>query len=80
MTTTTHLSSLTSRRLAQIATVAAIVLAVGALFAPDRVWSNLLLASFYLTTLGLGGALFIALNYVCGASWNIAFKIGRAHV
>jgi len=74
MTATTLSSPLTSRRLAQLAIFATLVLAIGAPIAPDRVWSNLLLVGFYLTTLGLGGALFIALNYVCGASWNIAFR------
>lgn len=74
MIPTTTFSSLISRRLALLATFATIVLAVGATMAPERIWSNLLLVGFYLTTLGLGGALFIALNYVCGASWNIAFR------
>ncbi len=42
--------------------------------APERAWSNLLIVSFYLVTLGVGGALFIALTYVSGASWNVAFR------
>ncbi len=65
---------MTSRKLALLAIIATVVLAVGVTMAPERIWSNLLLVGFYLTTLGLGGALFIALNYVCGASWNIAFR------
>ncbi len=74
MTPNTLSSPLTSNRMAVLATFAAIVLAAGAAVAPERIWSNLLLVGFYLTTLGLGGALFLALNYVCGASWNIAFR------
>ena len=74
MTSPTFSSSYTSRRLALLATLAAIVLAAGAVVAPERVWSNLLLVGFYLTTLALGGALFVALNYACGASWNVAFR------
>jgi len=50
------------------------VLAVGALVAPERVWSNLLLVGFYLVTLSLGGALFIALAYICNSFWNVGFR------
>lgn len=39
-----------------------------------RIWSCLFVAAFYLVTLGLGGTLFIALSYTCGASWNVAFR------
>lgn len=74
MTPTTISSPIITRRLALMATVATVVLALGAAMAPIRIWSNLLLIGFYLITLGLGGALFIALNYVCDASWNIAFR------
>jgi hypothetical protein len=71
----TLISSTTYRRLAQLTVVSAIVFAIGAAMAPsERTWSNLLIVGFYLITLGLGGALFIALNYVCGASWNVAFR------
>jgi hypothetical protein len=41
---------------------------------PERIWSNLLIASFYLVSLGLGGALFIALTYISGAAWNVGFR------
>jgi hypothetical protein len=40
----------------------------------DRVWSNLLIGTFFLLTIGLGGAVFVALNYVTGAGWSAAFR------
>ncbi len=67
-------SSTPHRQLVLLALVAAIVLAVGTMIAPQRVWSNLLIVGFYLVTLGLGGGLFIALTYVSNASWNIGFR------
>lgn len=63
-----------TRRLTATAMAAAAILAVTAVIAPDRAWANLLLSSFFLVTLGLGGALFIALTTVCGASWSVAFR------
>lgn len=54
--------------------VCALVLLCGLAFSPDRVWANLLLISFYAVTLALGGMLFIALTYVCGAAWNVGFR------
>jgi hypothetical protein len=63
-----------SRRLTTTALAAAAILAITALVAPDRAWANLLLSGFFLVTLGLGGALFIALTNVCGASWSVAFR------
>jgi hypothetical protein len=42
--------------------------------APERVWSNLLIVGFYLVTLAVGGALFIALTYISNASWNVGFR------
>ncbi|MCA9229980.1 MAG: hypothetical protein KDA57_04960 [Planctomycetales bacterium] len=74
MTPATLISPQTSRRLAVLYTVSVIVLAVGAAMEPLRIWSNLLLLGFYLVTVGLGGALFIALTYVCGASWSVGFR------
>ena len=74
MTPATLSSSTDSRKLALLAVVGAVVLAVGSRVAPDRTWSNLLVVGFYLVTLGLGGVLFIALNYVSSASWNVGFR------
>ena len=54
--------------------IGVLTLAVTAVVSPDRAWANLLLAAYYLVTLGLGGAVFIALTTVCGAGWNAAFR------
>ena len=63
-----------TRKLLAATLIAVTVLAITALVAPDRAWANLLLGSYFLITVGLGGALFIALTNVCGASWNVAFR------
>ncbi len=63
-----------SRQLMLLTLAGAVLLAIAAAVNPARAWANLLLLSFYLVTLGLGGALFIALTNVCGASWNVAFR------
>jgi hypothetical protein len=57
-----------------LAMFSAIVLAVGCVMVPERIWSNLLIVGVYLVTLALGGTLFIALTYVANASWNVAFR------
>jgi hypothetical protein len=46
----------------------------GLFFQPQRTWANLLLTSFYLLTLSLAGAVFIALQYVSGAHWAVALR------
>ncbi len=62
-------------RLVQIlAGLGSVTLAVGLLIAPERAWMNLLLAAFYLVGLSLGGVLFIAIQYVTGAGWCVAFR------
>jgi len=63
-----------TRKLLVMAVIGGLVLAASLLVSPDRVWANLLVASYYLVTLGLGGALFIALTNVCGAGWSAAFR------
>ena len=52
----------------------AIALGLGLFVSPILVWSNLLIAMFFLVTLGLGGALWVALGYISGAGWNVAFR------
>ncbi len=73
---TSHLSIPKSinHKLLTVAVVGVVVIAATALFSPMRAWANLLLASYYLITLGLGGALFVAITTVCGAGWNTAFR------
>ncbi|MGD9857928.1 MAG: hypothetical protein AB7U20_23535 [Planctomycetaceae bacterium] len=61
-----------SRKLMTAVAAAIVVLGVTAVVAPVRAWANLLLLSYFLITLGLGGALFIALTTICGARWHVA--------
>ena len=74
MMTTTDSGRSDSRLLAHVALVGALVLACGAAFAPLRTWSNLLVGTYFLLTIALGGALFVALTHVCGAGWHVAFR------
>lgn len=74
MTPTARDSSLLARKMSLVAIGSAIVLAAGLAVAPGRAWSNLLIAGYYLATLALGGALFIALTYVSNASWSVGFR------
>ncbi len=62
------------RLLQKLALGAAVLFVIIAAIAPERFWSNSLIAAFILVTLGLGGTVFIALSYVCGASWNVSFR------
>jgi MFS family permease len=63
-----------NRRLLVLAIVGAVVLAFGVGFSPIQTWSNLLLVAFFLLTVGLGGAMFVALTYITGAGWHVAFR------
>lgn len=62
------------RLLTRLAIISSMVLVGGLGVAPLRIWSNLLVAAFYLLTIALGGALFVALTYVAGGSWQVAFR------
>lgn len=57
-----------------LAALGGITLLVGLFLAPERAWPNLLLASCFLLGLGLGGAFFVALQYVTGSSWSVALR------
>lgn len=46
----------------------------GLLAAPERIWPNFLIAEYYLIGLGLGGAFFIALQYVMQGGWATAIR------
>ncbi len=51
-----------------------LLLFYGVIFGSSRVWMNLLLVSYYLISLGAAAAVFIALQYVSGASWSVALR------
>ena len=40
----------------------------------SRIWANWLVVAYYLITIALGGALFLALTYITGAGWSVAFR------
>ena len=57
-----------------LALVGGITLVVGLWLTPQRTWANVLLLSFYLVGLGLGGLLIVALHYVTGAQWSVPLR------
>lgn len=46
----------------------------GLVLAPERTWPNVLLANYYLMSLGLAAAIFIALLYVSNAGWATGIR------
>ena len=57
-----------------LAVLGGAALAVGLFQGPERAWLDLLLVSYYLLCLGLGGLVFVALQYVTGAGWSVALR------
>jgi hypothetical protein len=57
-----------------LAVVGGAALAVGLLQSPERAWLNLLLVSYGLLSLGLGGLVFVALQYITGTGWSVALR------
>ncbi len=51
-----------------------IALLAGGILSPERVWGNLLIVSYFLLMLGVGGTLLIALEYISGARWSTSFR------
>jgi hypothetical protein len=47
---------------------------IGIFLAPERAWTNFLIATNYLLGLGLAGLFFVAIMYVSKASWTTAFR------
>ena len=47
-------------------------LVAGLFLNPDRIFGNLLLVSFGIVGLGLGGGLFLTTQYLTGAGWATA--------
>lgn len=52
-----------------------LVLLLGLLFNPERIWPAALNGSFYLLSLGLAGPLFISIVTASGGKWADAFRI-----
>jgi hypothetical protein len=57
-----------------LAILGGVTLAAGLFVAPQRTWVNVLLVSYYLVGLGLGGLLLVALHYVTGARWSTPLR------
>jgi hypothetical protein len=51
-----------------------VTLVAGLTMASQRTWANLLLVSYYLAGLGLGGLSFVAMLYVTGARWSLPLR------
>lgn len=64
----------TRRALAALMAIAAVVIAVGFYLAPQRIWTNLLLNSFFFVSLALGAALFVAILHVSNSGWGIVLR------
>ena len=62
------------KRLRLLVAAGALTLIVGLVWAPERVWMNLLLLSFYALGLALAGTVFLALLYVSGGAWGTALR------
>lgn len=71
---TYHLPTKAVRLLQGLTLLGVISLAAGLLGTPQRTWANLLLLSYYLTGLGLGSLLIVALHYVTGARWSVPLR------
>jgi hypothetical protein len=57
-----------------LALAGGITLAAGLFLAPERTWMLVLLVSYYLVGLGLGGLVLVALHYVTGARWSLPVR------
>ena len=57
-----------------MAIVGVVTFVLGLLIAPHRTLSSFLLVNMGLLGMGLGAALFIALQYVCGAHWAVSLR------
>lgn len=57
-----------------LAGIGAATMVAGLFFAPQRIWLNLLLTSYYLLGLALAGMAWIAIQYVSGAHWSTALR------
>jgi len=61
-------------RLRVLAGVGVITLVTGLVWAPQRIWPNLLLVSYYLLGLSLAGMAWLAIQSVSGAHWSTVLR------
>ncbi len=61
-------------RLQALTALGGVTLLLGLSLAPPRIWPSLLLTALWLLGVGLGGIVCVALHYVSGARWSVAFR------
>ncbi len=71
---TFRMSERLRKTLVLVTLLGVLIAAGGVLVAPGRAWPNILLANYYLMSLGLAGLMFIALQYVSNAGWATAIR------
>jgi len=69
-----ELGAFERQTLRRLAATGAIVAAMGAVVAPDRMWASGLLVAYVALGLGLSGLCFVAIHYTTGASWSVAVR------
>ena len=57
-----------------VASIDFLICIIGVIVSPARIWPNILLANYYLLSLGLGAIFFIAVQYVSNAGWSVALR------
>ncbi|TAN06903.1 MAG: hypothetical protein EPN45_08880, partial [Rhizobiaceae bacterium] len=62
------------RFLKLLALLGAAAVLLGMVLQPALTWTAVLMAGYLLTGFGLAGIVFVAIQYVCGAGWSIAFR------
>jgi hypothetical protein len=51
-----------------------VAITAGLAWAPLRTWTNLLLADFYLLSIGVAGAVLMSMHYLAGAGWSVVLR------
>ncbi len=63
-----------NRILLALGAIGLLTLIVGLFTAQERIWPNFLISFFYLTGLGLGAGIFVAIQYVSNTGWSVAIR------
>ena len=72
--TTIPRSRLLQKSLLTISVVAVFILGASSLIMPTRSWNSALISAYMVLTVSLGALVFIALGYITGAGWSVAFR------
>lgn len=71
---TFRISANMNRILLILGVLGLITFIAGLFIAPERIWANFLISFYYLTGLGLGAGMFIAIQYISNAGWSAAIR------